>query len=605
MKKKYDSYEIEIILSLGFLILFLISINFISGYSFQRARRLQASQFERDLSLAADYALAAFETEPSKLRFSRKTIEDKLQGISFITGISNIALIDTAGRVISSTFEYDTQRLGAANEARRPIHNGQGAIRGYVVLSSENKMGIELARLSRWDTIFRVAGLASALVIGSYFLWAILMPYRRIKNEALDFNLDNGDSEGARGVEYIVATFKNVIAELEEKKRQLEILYQDSERRADSLARYNEYILGSITSGVVICDSDGIVTRFNKSAQSIFQQLERDCRGKHYRQVFSSTPHLIAMLDDALEHRMIHSRREFEVKRADGDKLWLGCSSSLINDERGEGMGAALLLIDLTEIRRLQEISSYSEKMIALGETAAGLAHEVRNSFAAIIGFARLAARSNELSAQSGKLVEAIKEESVSAEALMTRFLSFAKPLNLHPSQIELQALLCSTLENIYHPMLPKIKFEKIFQSDIPPFYGDPQLLRQALSNIIINACDALPHGGEIRIRTTRVKPTGTGHLDEVAISVIDNGVGIKPDSLARIFEPFFTDKLNGTGLGLALVKKIIVLHGGRINVYSKPGKGTRFSVYLPIRPMENHPNEQAPIGGKVFADVC
>ena len=208
------------------------------------------------------------------------------------------------------------------------------------------------------------------------------------------------------------------------------------------------------------------------------------------------------MLEDALVRKRIHSRQEFEIKLPDGKDLWLGCSSSLINDEKGEGMGVALLLIDLTEIRRLQEVSSYTEKMVTLGETAAGLAHEIRNSFAAIIGFANLLRR-NILKEQVIKIAESIKDESVSAEGLMSRFLSFAKPLELHLKMVNIRKLVDSSLEYFSHVSLDKIRITRNFDADLPDFAADPVLLKQVFSNMILNSCDAMPNGGEIRIRVS------------------------------------------------------------------------------------------------------
>jgi len=291
------------------------------------------------------------------------------------------------------------------------------------------------------------------------------------------------------------------------------------------------------------------------------------------------------MLDDALIEGIVHSRLEFEMRRPDGERLWLGCSSSMINDEKGEGMGAVLLMIDLSEIRRLQELSSYSEKMASLGEMSAGLAHEIRNSFAAVVGFARLAKKSGHLGDKAVKLVDAIRDESVAAETLLSRFLNFARPLDFRPEVTNIPHLVNSTLEHLSHPNLETINIKCRPCDDIPSFSGDPVLLRQALTNLLLNACDAVPDGGDI-IVDVKVEKKKSNGISDLLISVADNGAGIASESLDKIFEPFHTDKPHGTGLGLALVKKIVVLHEGRINVHSKPGKGTRFSIHLPIRPI-------------------
>lgn len=584
MARKYDKYELEIIVSLGALILFLISINFISGYSFERAVRGQSVEFENSANIAANYMKTELENDLAKWIRSDILLIERLRDFSILTGIDGITVTDTAGRMIASLKPRESNDGSDRTvlTIKRSLKRRNGHTSAYLLISVANKSGETYENLSKWDAAFRVVGVIAALVIGFFFIRAVLSPYRKIKHEALAYNLDFIDMESGKGIEYIVDTFKDVLAELEEKKARLEIMYNNSEKRADSLARYNDYILGSISSGVVICDSTGTVTRFNRSAEKILKFFEKDCRGKQYTDIFGQNHRLTALLDDALQRKIIHSRLEFEIERPDGEKLWLGCSSSMINDERAEGMGAVLLMIDLTEIRRLQELSSYSEKMASLGELAAGLAHEIRNSFAAVVGFAKLVRKRGESSEKDLESIEAILTESNSAESLLSRFLNFARPLNYLPENIDLASLIYSTLRNLTHPNIEKIRLTKRMADNIPELRADPILLKQVLSNLLLNACDAMPEGGDIIVETELKNYKNS--RSEILLSVSDTGMGIPPDNLERIFEPFHTDKPNGTGLGLALVKKIVVLHEGSINVKSKPGKGTRFTIYLPVK---------------------
>ncbi len=590
MGKKYDRYELEIIISLGFLILFLISTNFISGYSFERAIQGQAMQFDKAANIAANFIRAELEKDVNKWTHSNELLLERLRDLSMLTDIENITVSDTSDRIIGEIASARFgEEAGSILTLRRPLRLSNGRIAAYLTIVAANPMGDRFDTLSRWDAVFRAAGLIAALIVAAYFIRAVLYPYQRIKREALDYNLDLKDTDSGKGIEYIIDTFKDVISELEDKKTRLETMYKNSEKRADSLARYNEYILGSISSGVVICDSKGIVTRFNRSAENILRYFEKECRGKHYREIFGQEHRLTSMLDEALIEGAVHSRLEFEVRRPDGEILWLGCSSSMINDEKGEGMGAVLLMIDLTEIRRLQELSSYSEKMASLGEMSAGIAHEIRNSFAAVVGFAGLAKKSGNLGNKAAKLVDAIREESIATEALLSRFLNFARPLDLSPEAINIPQLIDSTLEHLSHSNLEIINIKCRLCDDIPMFIGDPVLLRQALTNLLLNACDALTDGGDISL-DVKVEKKKTDGMSDLLISVADNGAGIASESLDKIFEPFHTDKPHGTGLGLALVKKIVVLHEGRIDVHSKPGKGTRFTIHLPINMKSERP---------------
>lgn len=583
--RKHDRYELEIIISLGFLILFLISLNFISGYSFVRAIRGQSAQFENSANVAANLIRTELQNDMERWGRSRELLLERLRDLSILTGIENMVVTDTAGLIMGQVgLPADEDSPGDLLVLKRLLKSRDGRTKAILSISTANTLGNDLNRLSHWDALFRAAGLIGALIVAAYFIRAVLYPYRRIKKEALDYNLDLKEDGSGRGIEYVVSTFKDVIEELEDKRSRLESMYRDSEKKADSLARYNEYILGSITSGVVICDSDGIVTRFNPSAESILRYFESECRGKHYRDLFGHDHRLTAMLDDALERGITHSRLEFEIKRPDGERLWLGCSSSTISNEKGGEMGAALLMIDLTEIRRLQELATYTEKMASLGELSAGFAHEIRNSFAAILGFSNLMVKRGRLDDKLRRLIESIRKESLAAEALLSRFLNFARPLDFHPEPTDIRALINSTIERLSHPNLERIKIERQLPADLPIFAADPVLLEQALSNLLINACDAMPDGGSLVIEAETEIKRSSGKPAEIVISVADSGAGIAVDSTEKIFEPFFTDKAGGTGLGLALVKKIVVLHEGRIDVKSKPGKGTRFVVHIPSR---------------------
>ena len=583
MAKKYDKYELEIIISLGFLILFLISINFISGYSFHSAARGYENQFENSVNISAAMIREKLEHEYYKWERSPIVLTDMLQDLSLITDIKDITVTDKSGAEILSLKSNSSQESAREKyTVKRPIRGKDSIILAYVEITKTDDLGYEFVRLSKWDNIFRFAGLACAMIAAGYFLWAVLYPYRRIKKEALNYNLDIICDGKSHGIEYVVNTFKSVIRELEEKSSHLEIMYEGSEKKADSIARYNDYILGSITSGVVICDSMGVVTRFNHSAENILNFFEKDCRGKHYCDLFGPDHRLSGMLDDALIDGKIHSRHEFEMKRPDGERLWLGCSSSMVSDEKGEGMGAVLLMVDLTEIRRLQEISSYSEKMASLGEMAAGLAHEIRNSFAAVVGFANLIKKAVTSDADTARIVENLRNEATAAENLLSRFLNFARPLYLQPEMITVDEVIKFDLYSVAPSLSENINIVYRINDNIPPIYADPALMRQALSNLLINACDAIPEGGDIIVEARLEEKRIEGRHDELLISIIDTGEGIDPEIKSKLFTPFFSTKTEGTGLGLALVKKIVIMHQGRIEVQSKPGKGTRFTVRLP-----------------------
>jgi signal transduction histidine kinase len=230
------------------------------------------------------------------------------------------------------------------------------------------------------------------------------------------------------------------------------------------------------------------------------------------------------------------------------------------------------------EIRR-------SERLAALGQLTAGLAHELRNPLGTMKSSAELLSR--QVSGESEiarEMAGYIASEVDRTNTLITRFLDFARPQKLKLETGDLTALLDRVVERFEREKsgaATSVTVFKNYSPDIPPVAFDDQLLERALVNLIVNAAQASPQGGVVTVKTRRVE-TSTG--PNVEIAVIDRGSGIQPKDLENIFNPFFTTKSEGVGLGLAIVSKIIDEHGGSIAVESTPGEGSVFRVYLPVR---------------------
>ena len=218
MAKKYDKYEFEIIISLGFLILFLISINFISGYSFHKSVNAYYSQFENSVNMSTTLIQQKLEYERDNWEKSTVVLADILHDLSLITDINDITVTDNSGAQIFSLNPF--RAISEESDwytVTRPIRGKDGIILAYVKIDKLDEMGPKFTKLSRWDNIFRLAGLVCGILAAAYFLRAVLYPYRRIRKEALNYNLDIKYDGKAHGIEYIVNTFKNVIRELVEK----------------------------------------------------------------------------------------------------------------------------------------------------------------------------------------------------------------------------------------------------------------------------------------------------------------------------------------------------------------------------------------------------
>ncbi len=231
--------------------------------------------------------------------------------------------------------------------------------------------------------------------------------------------------------------------------------------------------------------------------------------------------------------------------------------------------------------RSLQEAEATvrrSERLAALGQLSAGLAHELRNPLGTIRASAEMLARQipND-NAVATELAGLIAAEVDRTNTLITRFLEFARPLELRPVRAELAAVLDRAVAQLERST-PRydVTVYKNYAPDLPPFEFDPDLLERVFYNLLLNAAQASPPGAAITVKTRAVG----GHAE---VAVIDRGVGIPPERLDTIFNPFVTTKPDGVGLGLAIVSKIVDLHGGTITVESEPGKGSVFRVYLPM----------------------
>jgi two-component system, NtrC family, sensor histidine kinase HydH len=236
-------------------------------------------------------------------------------------------------------------------------------------------------------------------------------------------------------------------------------------------------------------------------------------------------------------------------------------------------------------LQQAQDEIRRSERLAALGQLTAGLAHELRNPLGTMKTSAELLQRqvgaNNEIATE---MAGYIATEVDRTNSLITRFLDFARPLRLNWEKGDLAALLDRVTERFEREKFGPARSVSVYKNyspDIPPIAFDPQLLEGALLNLVMNAAQASPPDGVVTIKTRRVDANPG---PAVEISVIDRGCGIDPKNLESIFNPFFTTKPDGVGLGLAIVSKIIDDHGGKIAVESTPGEGSIFRVYLPVR---------------------
>jgi two-component system, NtrC family, sensor histidine kinase PilS len=373
------------------------------------------------------------------------------------------------------------------------------------------------------------------------------------------------DRKDVSEVGFVVDTFHDLVAKLKEKERELELLKNRAEDRATTIEGYNENILQSVPSGVISFDEELKITKINHAAEKILEVEEESVTGNLYTDV------LMRPITDLLSSKKFIERNEISYLTPSGKKIWLGLTLSPLKDGAGATIGQILVFTDLTHLKAIESQMNLRDKLSSLGEISAGIAHELRNPMAVIAGYTKLLFKKVDDTVKPS--VDAISKEIVVMDRIISDFLSFAKPPALSISPVDLNAIINACVQSIVGEKNDIVRHLDIDR--LPVIKGDDVLLRQAFTNLIQNAVDAMPQGGTLSIK---VMPVTVSRSDLLDIIISDTGHGISDNIRDKIFLPFFTTKEKGTGLGLAIVHKIVVSHGGSISVESSD-KGTTFRI--------------------------
>lgn len=368
-------------------------------------------------------------------------------------------------------------------------------------------------------------------------------------------------------VKFIVDTFHDLVINLKEKEKELGILRQKAEERAEDIESYNEYILQSVPSGVISIDSDGKITKINKVAGQILGINSDDLKGENYQQGFPEP------ITGIFESGAVFKRREIQLTASSGKNMRLEVTLTPLLNASKESIGRLLVFSDLTELKALESQAELRNRLSSLGEMAAGMAHELRNPLGVISGYLRLLSQKTDASA--AYMIEAMSKEVGGINRIIADFLSFARPDSISLSKVDLVRLMRVCIENTAGGRGDvKVFFTA---GEIPEANCDEMLMKQTFTNLLQNALDAMAKGGELRIRFA-------SEGDAVGISISDSGHGIPQNILDKIFLPFYTTKDNGTGLGLSIAHKIIISHQGTISAESSE-RGAVFRIRLPLSP--------------------
>lgn len=350
-------------------------------------------------------------------------------------------------------------------------------------------------------------------------------------------------------------------------------LLEEREAAARALALTAD-VLRSVESGVLACDLAGQVLLANPAAGTIAGHAG-PLEGKTLAEVLP----LSQVRWDAV---LVQVARGFPQK-LEGvlvpSQRPVGCTVTPLASDTGEVLGAVVHFRDLTEVQEQTRKEKLRERMVAAGEMAAGIAHEIRNPLASISGAAQVLVNRSLLSEEEKRLLRIVVSESRRLSNIIESFLNYARPPEPHWGPCNIATVLDETLDLFAHSseVTPNHRIEKRVVRHEKPVVADEQQLRQAFFNLARNAIQAMPHGGTL---TVEAFPEGQRYV----VRFRDEGEGMDPERIHEIFQPFKAFRKGGTGLGLAVVYSIVSEHGGEVKVDSAPGKGSTFTLSFPMR---------------------
>src|SRR3954463_10190520 len=418
--------------------------------------------------------------------------------------------------------------------------------------------------------------IAIALVLGVLGVVVLGFALRFIRQSLVDSGFAESSKAANKSNEFDItlATYQSVIQQFKAQGQELERLRQQDRQRASTTENISDAVISNLTSGVVLFSPVGLVQQANPAAKKILGYASP--YSLHARDIFRGAMairpampqvSLPEILEHAARQREAVHRLEVDYATPAGESRVLGITISPVQDRAGSLLGTACLISDLTEMSNMAQQVRLQGNMASLGEMSAGIAHEFKNSLATISGYSQMLAADSDQ--ETREFAQKIALETNNLTRIVTDFLNFARPRGMQREPLDLIAMLqdCARENGL------TLQLEAPAQCDV---VADPTALRQVFSNLMRNSKEAARAGSDLSV-SARIEEQG----DQTLVRISDNGAGIPKDKLEKIFIPFFTTKAEGTGLGLALVHRIVTDHGGTVAVESNE-RGTTFSITLP-----------------------
>lgn len=352
--------------------------------------------------------------------------------------------------------------------------------------------------------------------------------------------------------------------------------YRTTRASLSRIKAFSDNVVQNVPIGLLAMDHQGKIAAFNKGAEIILQLSAPEVIGQAAQKCLPTE--LLEEINNSRTRDEV-SEKEIECTTADGKIVPLEIGASSIKDENDVFLGNVLLLKDLSEVRALRREVARSQRLASVGRLAAGVAHEIRNPLSSIKGFATYFKERYPDQPQDQQTAAIMIQEVDRLNRVVGQLLEFSRPIATKPQKISLSALLADSLTLIKDRAAEKnISVRVQNNARVDEARIDPDRINQILLNLYLNAIDAMEDGGKLTVELS-----ADGQSDQIGITIADTGRGISPEHLSKVFDPYFTTKSSGTGLGLAMAYNITEAMGGSIKVKSDPGKGTVFSIMIPF----------------------
>ncbi|EQB64161.1 MAG: PAS protein [candidate division Zixibacteria bacterium RBG-1] len=389
---------------------------------------------------------------------------------------------------------------------------------------------------------------------------------------------------------YLVAFISGYLSEkLKTRGEQLESFSSELKK----LKMETDEILQNIHSGLITIDTTGRVVYFNLAAQAILGYKSSEVIGKNCFEVFKNRmSNLAEGIWDSLKINQRINRKEVIITNSAGKRIPLGLSTSILKNEKSEPQGVIAIFQDLSEFKILEDKLRAKDRLAAVGELSAGIAHEIRNPLASISGSVEVLKDELPLDGENEKLMELIIKETNRLNEILTEFLNFAriKPTNF--TKVDLNSIVDEVIEIVRkHPSYTdNIRIQKEIDSQALYVLGEENHIKQLLLNLMVNGVEAMQEkGGKLRLINKNITELETYNLEEdtegesnwIPLAIVDEGKGMGDEEKEKMFLPFYSTKKQGTGLGLPIVQRLVDSLSGHLEFKSTPGLGTTFVVYF------------------------